>query len=133
MKWLERKGVSSEHSRLVLEGAARLSEMANRVAGFAISASLIFIFACLENIAPWVRTRTLWFEGGIVAGNLLYILAVCFLYYHELNVRRPFLTDELRADLNHVSRLLLWSRIAGIGVFAAISMLAVWGTARGHG
>jgi hypothetical protein len=49
---------------LVINEAGRLSDMADKVAGFAISSNLVLVFACLKDIGAWVKTETAAFLGS---------------------------------------------------------------------
>lgn len=111
--------------------AERLSSMADKVAGFAISSNLLLIFACLKDIGPWLKSDWESFAIGTGAGGLVYVAAVLLLYSRELKIRALApLPDDLSL-LNSVSWWLVWARILGIAAFTAIGILAVWGAHQG--
>jgi hypothetical protein len=115
---------------LLTDSARRLSDMANSVAGFAISSSLVLIFACLKDLSDWISSKPIWFCIGIALGNAVYVAAVWLLYRRETALLKLSGVSRTPGDVSH---LLAWSRTAGIIFFAVISFLAVWGAGRGPG
>ena len=69
------------------EAADRLSSMADKVAGFAISSSLLLTFACLKDIGDWVKHQPWQFAVGTFVAGCIYVAAVLWLYFQELQVR----------------------------------------------
>lgn len=126
---LAREGKGRRHiSDQLAEAADRLSSMADKVAGFAISSSLLLTFACLKDIGDWVKHQPWQFAvGTFVAG--IYVAAVLWLYFQELQVRAMsnLSTDQLAG----VHRSLMLARCLGIALFTAIGIAAVFGASRG--
>jgi hypothetical protein len=120
-----------EYTKLMFDEAHRLSDMANNVAGFAISSNLLLIFACLKDIAEWLKVRMVAFEIGVGTGGIVYVGAVWFLHCRELGVLRKTETSDILVTVADVSDALFWSRIAGIAAFTAVSMLAIFGASKG--
>ena len=113
---------------MVLAAAERLSAMADKVAGFAISSDLLLTFACLKDISSWVQHKTSAFLIGTGLGGFAYIAAVWWLYFREFDVRAKAELCDVLSPLDNVSRSLVWARSIGIAFFTMIAMLAVWGT-----
>jgi hypothetical protein len=113
----------------IMKSAEELSSMADKVAGFGISANLILIFACLKkDISSWVQSQPKAFMIGTCVAGLLYITAVWVLHYGEsyvLGAAEPPGGPPLL-----VSLWLAWARTLGIAVFTAIGMLVVWGASK---
>lgn len=121
---------SPESVKLTLEGARQLSDMANSVAGFAITSNLLLIFACLKDIGPWVRRDKAWFFIGIGGAFIFYAGAVCLLHYIETTVSGAIPERDLPPTISTVSTWLLGCRLAGIFLSCAIAAIAVIGTSR---
>ncbi|MGH7023440.1 MAG: hypothetical protein ACREEB_07600 [Caulobacteraceae bacterium] len=117
---------------MILQAADQLSDMANKVAAFAISADLVLIIACLKDIAIVVKNKTLWFEVGLFVGGCFYASIVWVFHCKELELRNLILGAGLREVLDPVNSLLLRARMGGIATITAVSMFAVWGTARAY-
>jgi hypothetical protein len=111
------------------EAAERLSSMAEKVAGFAISSSLLLTFACLKDIGDWVTHQPWQFAVGTFVAGCIYVAAVLWLYFQELQVRAMsnLSTDQLAG----VHRSLMLARCLGIALFTAIGIAAVFGASRG--
>jgi hypothetical protein len=113
----------------VTTAAEQMSSMADKVAGFGISANLVLIFACLKrDISTWVQSQPKAFMIGTCVAGLLYVTAVWLLHYGESYVlgasQQPGDPELL------VSVWLAWARTLGIAVFTAIGMLVVWGASK---
>jgi hypothetical protein len=104
------------------EAGERLSSMGDKVAGFAISSSLILTFACLnKDIAKFVTESPGEFAIGTLAAGLIYVGSVVWLYREERNVR-ALSTLSSGGPLAVVHRLLMLARCLGIAVFTAIGI-----------
>jgi hypothetical protein len=117
----------------VVNAADRLSAMADKVAGFAISSNLLLTFACLKDISLWVHNKTGPFLIGTGVAGCVYVAAVWWLYSRELHVRAKAQPSDDLSLLNSVSRSLVWALSLGIAAFTAIGMLAVAGASSGPG
>ena len=111
------------------EAAERLSSMSDKVAGFAISSSLLLTFACLKDIGDWVKHRPWQFAIGTFVAGCIYIAAVLWLYFQELQVRA--MSSRSTDPLAGVHRSLMLARCLGIALFTAIGIAAVFGASQG--
>lgn len=117
------------NTSLLLDHARRISDMADKVAGFSISSNLLLAFAALRDLGSWVKGKTHWFLAGVVIAGMLYAGAVWFLHAEEFSA----LSDAKisTAAVNRYIDLLSGCRIAGIALFTVIAFLAVFGTSKG--
>jgi hypothetical protein len=112
------------------EAAERLSSMADKVAGFAISSSLLLTFACLKDIAHWVTDEPWSFAIGTGVAGFIYVVAVALLYRQESKVRA--MSNPFPKPLARVNRSLMLARCLGIALFTAIGIAALFGAHYGN-
>jgi hypothetical protein len=114
----------------VLDSADKLSDMANKVAGFAISSNLLLTFACLKDLGSWVKRQTVAFLIGVAVGGCVYVAAIWILYAQEFAIRNVVASADFASILCQTGDVLVWSRTLGVVAFTLVAALAVWGTSK---
>src|SRR5260221_13171732 len=93
---------------LILDAADRLSAMGAKVSAFAITSSLLLIFACLEQLSKWLKSEWPGFMIGLVISCIIYVAAVWVLFVLERQTRTRVASESFSHVIDITRRVAVW-------------------------
>ena len=123
----------ADPDKAVVDAAASISTMGDKVVAFAVTQDLLWTFAALKgDLSRWTTARPYWFLGGALASGVIYALVELFLWWNQRGI------VKLSGYDSHTERLIAKSidihySMLSLGVIAssALAGLAFWGTSKG--